>query len=426
MKILALASYYPNKGRPFAGTFNEKNVVTLKSLCDSIEVLAPRPYVPPLFAPLNFRWKAYSEIPYHEFRNGVSVYRPAYLQLPRVASAYWTDRGAFLFSKKTAREMHKRVGFDAIVSFDLLGTGGIAWRLGSELGIPASGWGYGRDLAQPAGTSGERIVLEALHHLDLIFYQSHELLETASGLLGLSPEEMLQDRHMVLAHGIPEPPILPRGEIRNRIRKAWGIKENQVLVLNIGRVTREKGVFELLEALSRSIKQDPRITCRIVGSHNGFDETTAVLKKLDQSPFLRKSVKLLPSCTPDQVWEYLCAADIFAFPSRQRFEGMPNSLLEAMVMGVPAIAFAIRPVLEIEAGTGSLLQVPPFNTNSFAEAILRLAASPAADLAKIGEIGRAQVLNRFMVQKNMALALKEVERTVQERKRMGSITRKEL
>jgi glycosyltransferase involved in cell wall biosynthesis len=38
---------------------------------------------------------------------------------------------------------------------------------------------------------------------------------------------------------------------------------------------------------------------------------------------------------------------MFAFTSHH--EGMPNSLLEAMAMGVPAIAFAIPPVVELEA-----------------------------------------------------------------------------
>ena len=55
---------------------------------------------------------------------------------------------------------------------------------------------------------------------------------------------------------------------------------------------------------------------------------------------------------------------------------MPNSLQEAMVMGVPAIAFDIRPVLELEAGTGALVHVPQLDTTLFAEAIIRLAASP--------------------------------------------------
>jgi glycosyltransferase involved in cell wall biosynthesis len=160
-------------------------------------------------------------------------------------------------------------------------------------------------------------------------------------------------------------------------------------------------VFELLEAISIAGGRNPRV---IVGSHAGFDETSAVQKTLDETPLLRGRVKLLPACRPDEVWEYLCAADIFAFPSHQRFEGMPNSLLEAMVMGVPAVAFASRPVLELEAGTGALLHVPAFHTELFAEAILQLATS-SGDRFRMGENGRSLVLDRFMVRKNMTQAL---------------------
>ena len=113
-----------------------------------------------------------------------------------------------------------------------------------------------------------------------------------------------------------------------------------------------------------------------MGSHPAFDETIAVQKYLDKIPAVKERVRLLPACAQDKVWEYLCAADIFAFPSTYKGEGMPNSLLEAMVMGLPAVAFAIPPVLEIEAGTRRThVLVPPLRlARLLAEAILRLAA----------------------------------------------------
>ena len=128
---------------------------------------------------------------------------------------------------------------------------------------------------------------------------------------------------------------------------------------------------------------------------------------------LRDRVLLLPACKPDRVWHYLCAADIFAFPSHE--EGMPNSLLEAMIMGIPAIAFAIPPVREIEAGTGALITVPTLNTELFSEAILRLAASPAQRIY-IGERGRSRVMDRFMVQKNMAEVVERLAHLVRQRR----------
>jgi glycosyltransferase involved in cell wall biosynthesis len=248
-------------------------------------------------------------------------------------------------------------------------------------------------------------VIRAINRLDIIFYQSAELLEKAAGLLGMSKEQMSRDRHVVLPHGIPTPPLLAKSETRNRVRRELEIKEEQILVLSIGRVYREKGIFELINAVSLAASQDPRIYCVIVGSDPAFDETLAVRQKLAELPGIGQRMRLLPACSPDQVWEYLCAADIFAFTSYQ--EGMPNSLLEAMAMGVPAVAFAIPSVVELEAGTGAVLLVPPFNPMLFAEALARLAAS-AADRARIGKKGRAQVMARFMNRKNMASAIERL------------------
>jgi glycosyltransferase involved in cell wall biosynthesis len=123
-------------------------------------------------------------------------------------------------------------------------------------------------------------------------------------------------------------------------------------------------------------------------------------------------VLIFPACNSDKIWEYLCAADIFAFASHN--EGMPNSLLEAMGMGVPAIAFAIPAVLELEAGMGAPLLIPTFDSVLFAQAILRLAARPE-DRACVGEKGRDRVMNRFMVKTNMGLALSRLAAVVQQR-----------
>jgi glycosyltransferase involved in cell wall biosynthesis len=347
-----------------------------------------------------------------EVCEGISIHRPAYLQLPRVGSAFWIDRGAFFWCRGIARELHRRIGFDAILSFDLLGTGGVAWRLGQDLRIPASGWAFGTDMRQRAGSWIERVVTRAIKCLDLVFYQSEELLEIAARSLGIAPGMMSKDKHVVLSHGIPEPPSLPVMKTRGRVRSSLGIGEDKILLLNVGTIRREKGVFELLEAMSLASARDPRICCVLLGSRPALDEAADLEMMIDQNPALKKRVKLLPACAPAKVWEYLCAADIFAFASHK--EGMPNSLLEAMAMGLPSIAFAIPPIREIEAGTGGLVTVPPMDVALFSEEIARLAASPE-ERARIGGRGRDQVMERFMVRKNMAEAVRRLMKVIQTR-----------
>ena len=403
-----IAGYYPWSDNPARGVFNERSARALDDLCDGVEVLAPRPYAPPVISSWVPRWRSYRRMPGHEIRNGILVRRPAYPVVPRVGGALWDDPGGFIWCRRTARSMHRRRRFDAILSFDLVASGGTAWRIGRDLGIPAAGWAVGGDVAAP-GWFHRRAVLRAVTHLDLVFYQSRELLEAVAHRLGRPPGDMPSDRHVVLPRGIPLPPVLGRTEVRERTRAEWSVQSDQLVVLTIGRIVRDKGVFELLDAVSLASRSDPRLVCVLVGANPAFDETGAVVDRLSTSPALRGRVKLLPACSPERIWEYLCAADIFAFPSHR--EGMPNSLLEAMAMGVPVVAFPIPPVLEVKGATQGIAVAPVRDAAALATTLLGLAASPD-ERASIGADGRARVMQGFMLGENMAEALRRLASVV--------------
>ena len=406
MRILVLAGAYPYPERPSSGIFNEKCVVVLQKICEYLEVLAPRPYVP---YPIKLfpRWKDYSQIPGYQIRNGVSIHRPSTLVIPRIGSALWCDRVAYLWCRNLAIKLHHKNEFDAILSFDLSETGGIAWRLGKALKIPAVGWAFGNDVRFSSQTSLGQVVVRALRNLDLIFYQSQELLQVAASHLDTSSSELPSDQHVVLAHGIPDPPFLMKEKISKQIRATLGIGEKQVVVTYVGRMVKEKGILDLVEVISSAVSQDDRIVCLMIGSYPSFDETALLKQAIRQSPsFVQDRIRVLPACEASGIWEYLCATDIFAFPSHR--EGMPNSLLEAIAIGVPVVAFAIPPVLEINQNEKLIYSVPPFDCELFAKAIVSLARSPE-DRGRMGQLGTKEVKRRFSVEKNMREALKYIK-----------------
>ena len=81
----------------------------------------------------------------------------------------------------------------------------------------------------------------------------------------------------------------------------------------------------------------------------------------------------------------LAASDVFALPSH--FEGLPMSVIEAMLTGLPVVATDIRgPREQVLHGITGLL-VPPMTVAPLAEALGRLAGD-AVLRAQMGEAGR--------------------------------------
>jgi glycosyltransferase involved in cell wall biosynthesis len=98
----------------------------------------------------------------------------------------------------------------------------------------------------------------------------------------------------------------------------------------------------------------------------------------------------------------LAAADIFALPSH--FEGLPMSVIEAMLTGLPVIATDISgPNEQVLPGVTGLL-VPPMRIAELAEALRRLTADTALR-ARMGAAGRARALDLYDEQKVVARTL---------------------
>lgn len=405
MSVLLVVCDYPHTGHLFAGAFYENAALALKELGHDVQVLAVRPYAPPILSKLVPRWNIYAALPNQEVRRKIPVFRPRNFQIPGIAGPFSIGAGAFVFCRSTARRMHERAKFDTLISFDLQQTGALAWRLGKDLGIPSAGWATGGDMRlQPESPYG-RVVMEAMQHLDVVFYQSEELFEIGAANLGITPQTLRGSKHIVLARGIPEPPAMNRRAMRRLTRAAWSVSDDQIVVLNIGRVCRDKGLFDLVQAIRLAVQADRRIVCVQVGSLAGLDESAEVLHEVCSHAGLKQHFRFLPACDPQEVWKLLCGADLFAFTSHH--EGMPNSLLEAMAFGVPSVAFAIPPVREIDNGSGAIALVNPFDSPAFSRQVLAIAYGDARRLPV--ERGQREVSERFSIRTNLSNAISHLE-----------------
>jgi glycosyltransferase involved in cell wall biosynthesis len=100
-------------------------------------------------------------------------------------------------------------------------------------------------------------------------------------------------------------------------------------ILFLGWVTREKGIFELIAAFERLASFDIELT--IAG--DGHD--LATVRDNVQSSGLQERVIFAGWVQNETKADLLKNSDIFVLPSH--YEGLPNSVLEAMLSGIPVI-----------------------------------------------------------------------------------------
>jgi teichuronic acid biosynthesis glycosyltransferase TuaC len=407
MRILFVTNSYPFEGQRFWGIFNAKLVEALKKKVQCIIVISPRPYIPFVFQ-RSKKGITYARIKSFEIKKGINIYRPKYLRIPKIGAVFWTDFVAYLFSRNFVQELHKKYKFDIILSNNVYRAGGLAWRLGKCLNIPACGWANGNDVRAKSNTPMGRAVKRALLKFDVVFYQSSELLGCAAILIQRTKDQLPPKRHIVISRGIPIINHKTNLVTRKKIRVQWGVEDQDIVILYLGRIDREKGLFELCKAIYLANLLNRKIKGILVGANPGFDDSSELQGYIDKKG-IHKHIKILSPCEPDNIWENFDGADIFAFTSYK--EGMPNSLLEAMSAGLPSIAFNIPAIVELDKGTNSLLKIKPFDVELFSKAIFNLANSTKK--RKIyGKRAQDHVNKYFNIDNNVKLVIETLKNVI--------------
>ncbi|MCK8782858.1 glycosyltransferase family 4 protein [Roseomonas sp. NAR14] len=179
----------------------------------------------------------------------------------------------------------------------------------------------------------------------------------------------------------------PDAAARAALRAEFGVPEDACVVVIVSRLVRHKGHRELL----RAMEQVPGAVLWVVGERLPSDHGESLDADFAraQSVLGRRLVRL---GYRHDVARVLAAADVFALPSH--FEGLPMSVIEAMLTGLPVVATDIRGPREqvVEGRTGLL--VPPRTVPPLAAALSRLAGDPVLR-GRMGEAGRARALERF-------------------------------
>ncbi len=215
-------------------------------------------------------------------------------------------------------------------------------------------------------------------YIDILFTQAEEDAESARRLR-LCRGKVIE----AIGNGVDPARFAPAGdggEARRRLRAELNTPEDSVVVMMTGRMVAEKGYPELFAAMAG---QDAILWA--AGARLESDHAAPV-----DAAGVPSNVRLL-GYRPD-VPDLLRAADIFTLPSHR--EGMPRSIIEAMMTGLPVIATDIRGSREeVVAGDTGLL-VPVNDRKALAGAIRELSCNPTMR-KRMGAAGRTRALNLY-------------------------------
>lgn len=144
-------------------------------------------------------------------------------------------------------------------------------------------------------------------------------------------------------------------------------------ILFAGRITREKGVFDLLEIITLLERRRPgaaRLT--VCGDGPDLEELRARCKQLH----LLHLVDIRGRVEPNSLRDLLQESHAAIVPTRSGFEeGLAMTAVEPILLGRPIIASPVVPALEMLRDASVLAETD--NVNSFVEGIWTLVEQPA-------------------------------------------------
>jgi len=180
-----------------------------------------------------------------------------------------------------------------------------------------------------------------------VSYQLRDMLARRSGF----PSRKLK----VIHNGVDTRRFRPDTVSRHRFRAELGVSEEEFCIGCVGRLSKIKDYPTILRAAGALSESSVRWRLFIAGSGSELQELQALVAA---TPALHGKVRFLGPI--DRVPEFLNAMDAYVLSSL--CEGISNSLLEAMAVGVPVIASDTggNPEVVVDGECGLLFPVGDF------------------------------------------------------------------
>ncbi|MGX7108109.1 glycosyltransferase family 4 protein [Facklamia miroungae] len=214
--------------------------------------------------------------------------------------------------------------------------------------IPVVGISHGTDIRQARRHPHlKQKYLGDMNRLSLIFSLSQENRKNLIKEFAINPEKI-----KVTGNGF-------NSEIFN-LTKSLNSKKKSIELLFAGKITRSKGVFELVLAFQNVRKKFPQTNLFLIG--NGEQTEINELKNIVAQKDIA-GIHFLPAVNQLELAEWMKNSDVFILPSY--YEGLATICLEAMACGLRLVVSELEPLknfIKPEINQSGIIEYVPLPT----------------------------------------------------------------
>jgi len=323
IKVAILTPVFPSKEDNNSGIFIKRIVDILSQEGLDVIVVHPVPfkYLPKFILPKKLN--NFLNLPFFEETElGVRVYRPRYFSYPR--STVWGFAPLFIYI--SVRTLIRKFKPDVVHSHFLYPMGAVGNMLKDAMDIPHMCTIRGSDINvfPTISVIQKNKAKSVLNGVDYLTSVSNALADKAFAIAGVQSK--------IIYNGF-DFKLLKKSRKKYVLRDILSLDCQALIVLYVGSIKKDKGIFDLLEAFSS--EELDHIQLIMIG------DNSVSLKTPDKI----KDHKYLGTQTQENVFNYMIASDVIILPSYN--EGMPNVLVEAAAFGLPIISTAVGGVPEL-------------------------------------------------------------------------------
>jgi teichuronic acid biosynthesis glycosyltransferase TuaC len=319
LHVVSVCRSLPNPDDPSGGVFVLNRLAAMAESA-RLDVIQPIPYLP--FAKPLPAWGKDPE----RVQRGLRVTHAPMLYVPGVlksADGMWLARSVH----HAIARLHRRDPIDAIDAHFGYPEGVGCELVARRLGIPffVTIRGFENEYVHRSGVGSQ--MLGAMQRALGCISVSHSLQELAHKH-GVSAE-----RTRVIHNAIDAQTFKWREP--QAARAALGLDPQARLIVSVGHLVSRKRHHVLIEAFARVHERSPAAQLVIIGANAFEPDYPQHLRELVRARGVADSVRFAGNIPPQEVAQWLQAADLFALGTAR--EGCCNAVLEALAVGAPVV-----------------------------------------------------------------------------------------